>query len=406
MISTMKTSRLKSLVQEEANRNFILENLKADTSSLLFKFAKDEDKRLLIEQIASRQAIRKKLPEAYNDLQRLFPPKGNLEQSSSEAISKLKADLVPAAKSLADLSGGFGIDFLYLMQKFEQGHFVEPNEELCEMSSLNLRRLLPQKEIHFYPVTAESFIEQNKTPFDFIYLDPSRRDLAHRPLYRPEEYQPNILAIKSELLKLSKQVYVKMSPMISIPEYLQILPETQEVWILSERNECKEVGFLLGREPKGGVKIRTYNLLLEGQQKYESEWGELANIELSEIHQYLYLPNSSILKAGIQDQVAQDLKLGKLDPNSHLYSSPELIEKFPGRIFLLKDIHKAYAKSLCSKALQVISRNFPDSPEFISRKLKLKAKGAKDYLIATKQSGKPVFIEASLYVPSLERNGG
>ncbi|QNR23789.1 class I SAM-dependent methyltransferase [Croceimicrobium hydrocarbonivorans] len=402
----MKTSRLKSLIEKEANRKFIHENLKADTSSLLFKFAKDEDKRLLIEQIASRQAIRKKLPEAYDDLLRLFPPKSNLEQSSSEAIAKLKADLFPAAKVLADLSGGFGIDFLYLMQKFEQGHFVEPNEELCELSSENLRRLLVQKDLHFYTETAESFSKENKEQFDLIYLDPSRRDSAHRPLYRPEEYQPNILEIKSELLKHSKQVYVKMSPMISIPEYLQILPETREVWVLSERNECKEVGFLLASEGKAAVKIRSFNLLAEGQQEYDSEWGNFAPINLSEIHQYLYLPNSSILKAGIQDQVAQDLKLGKLDPNSHLYSSPELSEKFPGRIFLLKDIHKAYAKSLRSKALQVISRNFPDSPEFISRKLKLKAKGAKDFLIATKHSGKPVFIEASLYVPSFEGNGG
>lgn len=402
----MKTSRLKSLLKEEANRSFISENLKADTSSLLFKFAKDEDKRLLIEQIASRQAIRKKLPEAYDDFQRLFPPKSNLEQSSSEAIAKLKADLIPAAKVLADLSGGFGIDFLYLMQKFEQGHFVEPNEELGDLSSENLRRLLTQKELHFYTETAESFIKENKNHFDLIYLDPSRRDSAHRPLYRPEEYQPNILEIKSELLKFTQQVYVKMSPMISIPEYLQILPETREVWVLSERNECKEVGFLLSSESKTAVKIRSFNLLAEGRQEYESEWGNFAPIDLSEIHQYLYLPNSSILKAGIQDQVAQDLKLVKLDSNSHLYSSPELIDIFPGRIFLLKDIHKAYAKSLRSKALQVISRNFSDSPELISRKLKLKAKGAQDFLIATRHSGKPVFIEASLYVPSLEGNGG
>ncbi len=394
-------------MQKEEHRNFINDNLQADTSRLLFKYAKDADKRLLIEQIASRQAILKKLPEAYTDPFRLFPPKSNLEQSSSEAMAKLKADLIPAGHSMADLSGGFGIDFLYLMQNFDKGHFVEPEKDLCQLSAENLRSLLATKELHFTAERAEEYLEHCKEHFDLLYLDPSRRDSAHRPLYRPEEYQPNILEIKAALLRISDRVLVKMSPMISIPEYLQQLPETQEVWVLSERNECKEVSFLLSSKKQNSVKIRSYNVLADGLQYYENEAGtKLENMELRELCPYIYLPNSSILKAGLQDEVAEDFKLGKLDPNSNLYTSVELIEKFPGRIFIVKDIHKAYAKSLRSKALQVISRNFPDSPEFISRKLKLKAKGAQDFLIATKHSGKPVFIEASLYVPSLERNGG
>ena len=52
---------------------------------------------------------------------------------------------------------------------------------------------------------------------------------------------------------------------------------------------------------------------------------------LSEPLDYLYEPNASILKAGAFNSIAYDFKLQKLHPNSHLYTSHNLVEGFPGR---------------------------------------------------------------------------
>lgn len=52
-----------------------------------------------------------------------------------------------------------------------------------------------------------------------------------------------------------------------------------------------------------------------------------------EIGTYLYEPNASILKAGAFRSIASSFHLSKLHANSHLYTSNERIEKFPGRIF-------------------------------------------------------------------------
>ncbi len=403
----MKTSQLKELVQSEEAISFIKKHLDFDTSKLLFKFGKDEARKILIGQIASRQAIRKKLPTYYQNYNLLFPPKQNLEQSSSEAIAKMKAELLPEGEKLADLSAGFGVDFQQLMEKYQKGLHLEPNPELSEIAAFNLKQTLPGKDLRFVQAKAEDFLKENTEGFDLIYLDPSRRDENRKPLYRPEEYQPNILAIKSQLLASSPLVLVKLSPMISIPEYLSLLPETKEVWVLSERNECKELSFLLSRENSNEKPF--FRCLNQGYlhlERLECYPPDHVDINILEPQEYLYLPNASILKGGLQDYCASQFSLAKLDPNSNLFTSNKYHQNYPGRIFKVHSVNKAYAPSLKGKSLQVISRNFPDSPEKISQKLKLKKKGASDFLIATKSQKRLTFILAELIVPSMEGYGG
>lgn len=403
----MKIYRLKEVLEKTENQDFIAKHLQEDIAKLIFKYGSNPELKLLIEQIASRQAIRKKLPSYYAEASCIFPAKQNLEQSSSEAIAKLKSELVPPGKKLADLSAGFGVDFRFLMHNFSSGLHLEPNADLSAIAAYNVKNWLGDKELRFEQASLESYLSKSEESFDLIYLDPSRRDQNQKPLYRPEEYQPNILEVKSALLQRSPLVLVKMSPMISIPEYLELLPETKEVWVLSEKNDCKEVSFLLGAAPqKAPVLIRTFDISNEGVKSLDSSDAKSAPIPLGPINKYLYLPNVSILKAGIQDQSGWLHGLHKIERFSHLYSSENLVKDFPGRIFECLAIHKAYDKKLKGKALQVIVRNFPDTPEKIAQKLKLKLKGASHFLLATQSESGHTFIEAKLIVPSMMKNGG
>lgn len=403
----MKISRLKELLSSEEHQEFTEKHLKENVSKLLFKYSRDLDKRLLLEQIAAKQVIRKKLPEFYQNKELIFPPKLNLEQASHQAIAQLKASMIPAGEKLADLSGGFGVDFRYIMTKFQSGLYLDANTDLVNLAQHNLPLLLPDKQLHFRHDTAESFLQKNDDAYDLIYLDPSRRDVHNKPVYQIEDYQPNVLEIKSGLLAKGERILIKMSPMISITEILKVIPEISEVWVLSYRNECKEVSFLLEKDIK--YKEITYRCLNIERNKIQevivaNDFD--VNIGFSSVKGYLYLPNASILKAGVQDFVARDFKLEKLHINSNLYTSPLLDMGFPGRVFKVQHIDKAYSKFFRGKSLQVISRNFPDSPEKIGKKLKLKLKGASDFLVATKDQTGPIFVEAELVVPSLEDNGG
>lgn len=401
-----KTYPPKVNVFEPEDQEFIRENIKADVAKLLFKFGKDPRKRKLIEQIASRQAVRKKLPDLYQQLEVQLPPKGNLEQSSSQAVAELKATFLPQGKVLLDLTGGFGIDFRHLMAHFEAGDFVEPNTDLIALSQKQLEARWPEKKLAFYPKTAEAFLSEKKAKYDLIYLDPSRRNEQHRPLYAIEEYQPNLLEIIRPLQEMKSPIYAKLSPMIPIEAYLQSLPAVSEVWIISERNECKEVGFFwdVNKDIESPL-FRCWDIQKEDLKYFESSQVQSRRPSMGEVSVFLYLPNSSILKAGIQDELAAKFKLQKLDVNSQIFSAEAFVENFPGRVFRVKSIHNPYDGKLKKMPLQVISRNFPDKPEQIQARLKLQLKNAKDFLIATSQNGKGIFIHCEWLVHSMRSNG-
>lgn len=402
-----KISLLKELLAQSENQEFIQKQLKEDIPRLLFKWAKDENKRLLIEQIASRQAIRKKLPSYFKDAQMVFPPRSNLEQSSSEAVARFRSEKLGGGKAMADLSAGFGVDFRFLAQNFEQADYIEPNAELLAISEHNLNRLLGNSSINYHNLSAEDFLKSNRDYFDLLFLDPSRRDADKRRLYAIEDYEPNLLAILPQLLEIADRVYVKLSPMISIAEYQKQLEHLSEVWLISERNECKEVGFLFQKIGKDkALKVKTWDIYPESVQHFSAELPSLSKCPLGELQEFIYLPNSSILKAGLQDQCANHFQLLKFDLNTNLYSSAKLLETFPGRKFKLLASHKPYASALKEKKLQVISRNFPDSPEKIQQKLKLNPKGAKDFLIATSLQGQAIFLECEWIFNSTISHGG
>ncbi len=107
--------------------------------------------------------------------------------------------------------------------------------------------------------------------------------------------------------------------------------------------------------------------------------------------EYLYEPNASVLKAGVQDALCGRFGVEKLHPNSNLFTAPSLIEDFPGRGFRVAACHDFTKQSL--KALQstvkqanLTVRNFPDTVDHLRKRLKLKEGGAV-YLFATTLSG-------------------
>ena len=86
----------------------------------------------LIIQIESRQKAQKKLPTWFNTNGILFPPKLNLEQTSSEKTAAYKASLLPSTNTI-DVTGGFGIDTYYFSKNHDKVTHVEHNKSLAEL---------------------------------------------------------------------------------------------------------------------------------------------------------------------------------------------------------------------------------------------------------------------------------
>ena len=100
---------------------------------------------------------------------------------------------------------------------------------------------------------------------------------------------------------------------------------------------------------------------------------------------YIYEPNVAILKSGGYNHISKCFNLTKLHPNSHLFTSENLID-FPGRIFEIIETtsfdKKKLKKLIPNNKANITTRNFPISVAEIRKKTKLKD-GGNDYLFFT-----------------------
>lgn len=365
---------LNTVVQE-----FIDSNLNSDISSLLLKgidFLGVSSKEI-IEQIEAKKRSEKKLPTWFNTKNIYYPNKLNIEQTSSEVTANYKANLV-SGESLIDLTGGFGIDAYYFSKQVDSVIHCEINEQLSEIVSHNFRALyVPNIEC-----LSENGIDALKRidkPFDWIYVDPSRRDESKKKVFLLSDCTPNVKTFQELFLKYAKNVMIKISPLLDIKATYQDLKNAKELHIVAVNNEVKELLWILESDFNSDLKIKTINLIKSKKQVLEFNLEDEFNLEIdySQPLAYLYEPNSAILKAGAFNTVSNLLKLPKLHKHSHLYTSTDLIE-FPGRRFKIEKClpfnKKAMAKESIRKA-NVTTRNFPISVGDIRKKMKLKDGG-------------------------------
>ncbi len=359
---------------------------------------------LIANQISGRRKARLKLPTWYRTKGIVYPPSLNLEQSSSEATAKFKSEIVReifGSKRIvaADLTGGFGVDSFYLSAVCENVSLVESNEELLKYTQHN-HRVLGAKNIHYESTTAEIFLASLQNSVDLFFIDPSRRSDA-RKVFRLADCSPNIVQLQGVLLKKSIAVLVKCSPMLDIQQAINDLQNVKLIWVVSVGNECKELLFLLDPTFRGEPTIKAITLYESGlvHDSYEFTFTRErgASVPFSEPLAFLYEPNASILKGGAFKSVGHDFGLSKFHVNTHLYTSSELKENFPGRIFSVICAHagEPEIKSLLpNRQANVITRNYPLTADALKKKLKLKD-GGDFYLIGYSSPKKKIISLAT-----------
>ena len=360
-------------------QDFINANLNEDISKLLLNgisFSEIEAKDI-IKQIEAKKRSKKKLPTWFNSKNIYFPNKLNIEQTSSEVTANYKANLV-SGNSLIDLTGGFGVDAYYFSKRIKNVIHCEINKSLSEIVKHNYKTL----NINTIECLNENSIEALKhidRPFDWIYIDPSRRDDTKKKVFLLSECIPNIKTFQGLFLKYANNVMIKTSPLLDIKATLNDLKQIKELHVIALDNEVKELLWVLERDCKTEFIIKTINLTKQSKQEFEFSFENESN-EIAEYTgpiAYLYEPNAAILKAGAFNSVSTQLNIPKLHKHSHLYTSNTLID-FPGRRFKIeKNIlfnKKIFAKEKISKA-NVTTRNFPISVGEIRKKLKIKDGG-------------------------------
>ena len=376
---------MKEILKEEV-QSYIHANLETDLHFLLLKKSPFPDISMqeIAQQIKGRKVALKKFPFLLRD-HIIFPPNLNLEQASSQSTAEFKGKNLKGERFL-DLTCGFGIDAYFLSQNFEEVTLVEQNADLLEIVEHNWK--IFDRKAHFIRENLEIFLSENKDHFDLIYLDPGRRDLEKNKKFLLEDLSPNLLLIQDALAKKAAQVIIKLSPLIDISYLISVLKNVSEIQIIAVRNEVKELLVFLENEKEiKQIEISCINLESDDQAfrfNYASAQNAVPNF--SEPEEFLYIPNNAVLKSGAFNLISEKFSLAKFHANSHFYTSKQCLTNFPGRILKVETIHSKELKK--GGKYNIISKNYPLTPEQIKKKYKI-FDGGNQYLIFTQtQKGK------------------
>ncbi len=381
-----------------------------------YKHLTDEQWRWFLQQVEGRERTADKLPTFATVEDWWYPVRLSCEQCSSELTAKYKASLIANSQRLmADLTGGYGVDTYFLSELFEHTDYVEQNAELCRIAAHNFGLPSPSspkiKEIHVHNATAEDFLKSAGL-YDLIFIDPARRDSHGGKVFRLEDCTPNAVELLPALQKHlteNGRILLKLSPMLDLTQALKALSAMSwDVHVVAIKNEVKEL-LLLSQSPITNHQspisnhqspIITAIDLNKPEQKFVFTREEESNSEAihaegstrgeaainSAAINYLYEPNAAILKAGAYKLVAQRFGLHKLDANTHLYCSENLIPDFPGRVWSIKEQITNHHSPITNA--NVLVRNYPLTPEQLKKKLHLRD-GGTAFVIGCRVQGKP-----------------
>lgn len=329
--------------------------------------------REIVNQIAARQKAKFKLPSWYNCRNIIYPSKISVEQTSSERTAAYKLTLLNG-ESLIDLTGGFGVDAYYFSKKMRRVIHVETNSELSAIAQHNAGQLQVDN-IEFLSGDGTEILKKSGM-FDWIYVDPSRRTDAKGKVFMLKDCLPNVTELQSLYVMHAKNTLIKTAPILDISAGLLELQNVKEIQVVAVDNEVKELLWIAGEKTfDQPIAITAVNLSNSQSSVFSGTFGLPRTVGYSIPKQFLYEPNAAIMKAALYDDVAAEYAIDKLHPNSHLYTSDEMIAAFPGRIFKIDNVIP-YNKTQMAKFLQgskanVTTRNFPDKVEVIRKKYKI-----------------------------------
>ena len=380
----------------EATLRFIAGHRHDDVRALALQADRypDVDMREALTQIAGRQTAETKVPTWAAAEGILYPPRIALEQCSSEEAARYKATLAAEGSaphgSLADLTGGFGIDFAFLAPHFAQATYVERQEALCAAASHNfpLLGLASARVVH---ADCTDYLKRME-PVDLIYLDPARRDGHGGKTVAIGDCEPDAAALEPLLLEKAGRVMVKLSPMLDLTQALHALGHVAAAHVVAVAGECKELLLVLaeGEVPQADdVPVRCVNLAADDEAFTftRREEQEAPCRYADRPRAYLYEPNASLLKAGAFRHLSYIYKVEKLHASSHLYTSDILLPRFPGRRFRVEGwcgFGRREVQELLGgvRKANLTVRNFPATVAELRKRFKLSEGGAV-YLFAT-----------------------
>jgi hypothetical protein len=356
--------------------------------------------RAMAAQLACRQKAVKKLP-TLSQHNLLYTPLA-LEQSSGERTAAYKASFMSGKRAI-DLSGGLGVDAMFLARTFQEVVYCERDPLLCAVVEHNLE-VSGIANVQVKNGESISLIAEYPDDFfDWIYVDPSRREEGRRSIAL-EAASPDVVASHDLLLRRAKRLCIKASPALEISGLKKMLPTLQTIVVVSVNRECKEILLLLERAyPADGlVQVKAVCLSADSEEITEVAGGEESpRVVTGTVKEFLYEPDPAIIKARLSAVLARDSRLEFVNKSVDYLTADRKIDAFPGRTFRVVECvpykpksFRAFLERHAIAGASIQRRDFPLSAEELRKKYRL-LESERAFLFFTKDAaGHPLCIYA------------
>ena len=346
-------------------------------------------------QITAKKKSKHKLPTWYNQEKIYYPVLLSIEQCSSEQTAMYKANLA-IGDNLIDLTSGFGVDSFFFAKNCQHVYSCEINTELASISAHNAKTL-GAENLTVLTENGIDFLKNTQIIFDTVYIDPARRSESAK-VFKLKDCTPDVTVHLDEWLQKAKRIVIKTAPLLDISAGLSELKNVSEIHIVSVKNECKEILWVIDRDPIGEIEITcaTLNHSIKTITFPIAALQTSTKIATNVPEGFLYEPDVALLKSGAFNYVAEKFDLQKLHQHSQLYFSENFNDEFLGRIFEIEHI-STVSELKKSKELigNVIVRNYPERAENLVKKYKIKPHDS-NFILFTKNENGYIVIFAKI----------
>lgn len=325
---------------------------------------------LVATQVKYLQRAVRKLP-SYAAAGCILPPRA-YEQASGEAVAAVK-DL--SGGRLLDLTCGLGVDSFLLSRRFGEVVALERDPLLAEIARENFRRL-GVENITVVARSAEEFLADCRERFDWIYVDPDRRDAEGRRRVRLEDCSPDVAALRETLRRVGERLCIKASPLFDVDEAFRLLPGCR-VEAVSIGGECKETVIC-----DDGLRPGARAAVAVGVGRVEAASGEYdptpsAGPFEPGRYRWLLVPDVALQKVRL---VCHALRGSCFVASENGYGfAAERPEGIPGRVFEIERIEpyapKSLKRELRGVRAEILKHDFPASTAEILRQTGLREGG-------------------------------
>jgi len=346
-------------------------------------------------QIAGKKKSQHKLLTWYQTAKIYYPALLSIEQCSSETTAAYKANLALGDR-LIDLTAGFGVDSYFFAKKIIQVYSCEINEDLAAINAYN-GEILGTTNIDVLPEDGIEFLKNTNLAFDTIYIDPARRSNSGK-VFKLKDCTPDVTTHLDLFLTKAKRIIIKTAPLLDITAGLSELKNVSEIHIVSVKNECKELLWVVDRNYQDETKITcvTLNNTTKTFSFPISDLKATSKIATIKPSGYLYEPDVALLKSGAFNLIGNRFNLQKLHPQSQLYFSNIINTDFLGRIFEIRSVMTLNELKKEKELIgNVIVRNFPEKAEHLVKKYKIKP-SHDDFIIFTATTQGNIVIKARI----------